>query len=118
MTTSTQKADILVLSSAIGSGHMRASAALVLGVAACDPDRMCSIVDFPHEVSPAVEDLLRRTYLESLKLMPDLYGKLYRMSETRATQQATPSRATELYERLQQLSELWVARQGAGPVEA
>lgn len=97
---------------------MRASAALVLGVAACDPDRTCSIVDFPHEVSPAVEDLLRRTYLESLKLMPDLYGKLYRMSETRATQQATPSRASELYERLQQLSELWVVRQGAGPVEA
>ena len=97
---------------------MRASAALVLGVAACDPDRMCSIVDFPHEVSPAVEDLLRRTYLESLKLMPDLYGKLYRMSETRATQQAAPSRASELYERLQQLSELWVVRQGAGVVEA
>jgi processive 1,2-diacylglycerol beta-glucosyltransferase len=97
---------------------MRASAALALGVALCDPDRTCSIVDFPHEVSPAVEDLLRRTYLESLKLMPDLYGKLYRMSESRATQQSAPSRASELYERLQQVSELWAARnQGAVPGE-
>jgi processive 1,2-diacylglycerol beta-glucosyltransferase len=104
------RADILVLSSAIGSGHMRASAALALGVASIDPDRICSIVDFPHEVSPAVEDLIRRTYLESLKLMPDLYGKLYRMSETRATQQSTPSRTSELYERLQQFSEQWAAR--------
>jgi processive 1,2-diacylglycerol beta-glucosyltransferase len=89
---------------------MRASAALALGVASIDPDRICSIVDFPHEVSPAVEDLIRRTYLESLKLMPDLYGKLYRMSETRATQQSTPSRTSELYERLQQFSEQWAAR--------
>jgi processive 1,2-diacylglycerol beta-glucosyltransferase len=89
---------------------MRASAALALGVASIDQDRICSIVDFPHEVSPAVEDLIRRTYLESLKLMPDLYGKLYRMSETRATQQSTPSRTSELYERLQQFSEQWAAR--------
>ena len=111
MATTDSRADILVLSSAIGSGHMRASAALALGVSLTDPARTCSIVDFPHEVSPAIEDLLRRTYLESLKLMPDLYGKLYRMSELRATQQSTPSRATELYERLQQFSEQWVARQ-------
>jgi processive 1,2-diacylglycerol beta-glucosyltransferase len=88
---------------------MRASAALALGVAQVDPDRTCSIVDFPHEVSPAVEDLIRRSYLESLKLMPDLYGKLYRMSKMRATQQGT-SRTSELYERWQQFSEQWAAR--------
>src|SRR5215207_571168 len=110
MAASNSRADILVLSSAIGSGHMRASAALALGVGLADPDRTCSIVDFPHEVSPAVEDLIRRTYLESLKLMPDLYGKLYRMSEMRATQQVTPSRTTELYERWQQFSEHVAAR--------
>ena len=97
---------------------MRASAALVLGVAASDPGKTCSVVDFPHEVSPAVEDLLRRTYLESLKLMPDLYGKLYRMSELRATQQGAPSRSSDLYERLQQVSELWAARQAPGVVQA
>ncbi len=89
---------------------MRASAALALGVGLCDPNRTCSIVDFPHEVSPAVEDLIRRMYLESLKLMPNLYGKLYRMSEIRATQQGAPSRASELYERLQQFSEQWASR--------
>src|SRR5919107_2344828 len=122
MATSTSQADILVLSSAIGSGHMRASAALALGVGLVEPDRTCSIVDFPHEVSPAVEDLIRRTYLESLKLMPDLYGKLYRMSEARATQQSTPSRTSELYERWQQFSEQWAAtydpqhQEGGSPV--
>jgi processive 1,2-diacylglycerol beta-glucosyltransferase len=89
---------------------MRASAALALGVASVDPNRTCSIVDFPHEVSPAVEDLIRRTYLQSLKLMPDLYGKLYRMSEMRTTQQGTSSRTSELYERWQQFSEQWAAR--------
>jgi processive 1,2-diacylglycerol beta-glucosyltransferase len=98
---------------------MRASAALALGIGLVDPDKTCSIVDFPHQVSPAVEDLIRRTYLESLKLMPDLYGKLYRMSETRVTQQSVPSRASELYERLQQFSETWVARtEGSQPESA
>ncbi len=109
-----QKADVLILSSAIGSGHMRASAAFTEGVALCDPQVRCKIVDFPHEVSPAIEDLLRRSYLESLKLMPALYGRMYRMSEQRATQQREPSRASELYQRVQKVSELWASRYDPG----
>src|ERR671916_2401819 len=75
-------ADVLILSSAIGSGHMRASAAVVRGVALLDPERTCSIVDFPHEVSPGIERLLRDAYLESLRLWPTAYGKLYQSSGT------------------------------------
>src|SRR5215213_9339351 len=75
-----QKADVLILSSAIGSGHMRASAAISRGVTLLDPERTCSIVDFPHEVSPGIEHLLRRVYLEALKLWPEAYGRLYRSS--------------------------------------
>jgi processive 1,2-diacylglycerol beta-glucosyltransferase len=74
-------ADILILSSAIGSGHTRASAALVRGVALLDPARTCSIVDFPHLVSPGIEQLLRSAYLGSLKLWPEAYGRIYRSSE-------------------------------------
>jgi processive 1,2-diacylglycerol beta-glucosyltransferase len=73
-----QEADVLILSSAIGSGHMRASAAISRGVALLVPERTCSIVDFPHEVSPGIEHLLRRAYLEALKLWPAAYGILYR----------------------------------------
>ena len=75
-------ADILILSSTIGSGHMRASAALGRGVALLDPERVCSIVDFPHEVSPELERLLRDAYLEALKLWPAAYGRIYRTSGT------------------------------------
>src|SRR5215218_7299893 len=75
-------ADVMILSSAIGSGHMRASAAIVRGVELLDPEKNCSIVDFPHEVSPGVERLLRDTYLEALKLWPTAYGKLYQSSGT------------------------------------
>jgi processive 1,2-diacylglycerol beta-glucosyltransferase len=39
-------------------------------------------VDFPHEVSPGVERLLRDAYLEALKLWPTAYGKLYQSSGT------------------------------------
>jgi processive 1,2-diacylglycerol beta-glucosyltransferase len=74
--------DVLILSSAIGSGHMRASAAVVRGVTLLDPERTCSIVDFPHQVSPGIERLLRDAYLESLKLWPAAYGRLYQSSGT------------------------------------
>src|ERR671916_1468350 len=76
-------ADVLILSSAIGSGHMRASAAVVRGVALLHAERVCSIVDFPHEVSPDLERLLRDAYLEALKLWPTAYGRIYRGSGAR-----------------------------------
>ena len=61
---------------------MRASAALVRGVELLDPGRTCSVVDFPHEVSPGIERMLREAYLESLKLWPTAYGKIYQSSGT------------------------------------
>lgn len=74
------KADVLILSSAIGSGHMRASAALEKGMVLLDSGVRCLTLDFPHEVSPALERALRAAYLESLKLWPAVYGRLYRSS--------------------------------------
>jgi processive 1,2-diacylglycerol beta-glucosyltransferase len=82
MASDEKRADILILSSAIGSGHMRASAAVVRGVGLLDPEKRCSIVDFPHEVSPGVERLLRDAYLQALKLWPTAYGRLYESSGT------------------------------------
>jgi processive 1,2-diacylglycerol beta-glucosyltransferase len=75
-------ADVLILSSAIGSGHTRASTALVRGAALINPRRTCSILDFPHEVSPGVERLLRDAYLQALKLWPTAYGRIYQSSGT------------------------------------
>src|SRR5918997_1386729 len=82
MTAQENHADVLILSSAMGGGHRRASAAVVRGVALLDPEKTCSIVDFPHEVSPGIERLLRDAYLESLKLWPEAYGRLYQSSGT------------------------------------
>lgn len=78
--TDTEKTDVLILSSAIGSGHMRASAALGQGIELVDPSRSCLTADFPREVSPAVERAMRAAYLEALKLWPAAYGRLYRSS--------------------------------------
>jgi processive 1,2-diacylglycerol beta-glucosyltransferase len=77
------KVDVLILSSAIGSGHMRAGEAVVRGAALLDSEKTCSIIDFPHEVSPDVEHLLRSAYLESLKLWLAAYGRIYRSSESK-----------------------------------
>ncbi len=89
---------------------MRASAALTKGVELLAPELECLTVDFPREVSPAMERLLRQAYLESLKLMPEVYGKIYRMSETRASGQGPVRRTSDAYERISQISELWAAR--------
>jgi processive 1,2-diacylglycerol beta-glucosyltransferase len=82
MSSHEKNADVLILSSAIGSGHMRASAAVVRGVSLVDPEQRCQVVDFPHEVSPGVERLLRDAYLQALKLWPTAYGRLYQSSGT------------------------------------
>lgn len=89
---------------------MRASAALTQGVKLLAPDLDYLTVDFPREVSPTTEALLRQAYLESLKLMPDVYGRIYRMSETRASRQGTINRTSDVYERLSRISELWATR--------
>lgn len=89
---------------------MRASAALTQGVKLLAPELDCLTVDFPREVSPTTEALLRQAYLESLKLMPDVYGKIYRMAEARASRQGTINRTSDVYERLAQISELWATR--------
>jgi processive 1,2-diacylglycerol beta-glucosyltransferase len=109
---STRRSDILILSSAIGSGHMRASAALTRGIKLLDPERECLTVDFPREISPAMEALLRKAYLESLKLMPTVYGRIYRISELQAPQQETTRWASDAYERMSQISEFWASRHG------
>lgn len=118
-----QKADVLILSNAIGSGHMRASAALTQGIQLLAPERECLTIDFPREVSPAMEALLRRAYLESLKLVPTAYGRVYRMSELGVAQHPRTRWASDAYERMSQISELWAARHGQvygerGPPEA
>jgi processive 1,2-diacylglycerol beta-glucosyltransferase len=89
---------------------MRASAALTQGVKLLAPEMDCLTVDFPREVSPTTEALLRQAYLESLKLMPDVYGRIYRMAENRAPRQGTINRTSDVYERFARISELWATR--------
>lgn len=88
-----------MLSCSIGSGHMRASAALEKGIGRLDPDRVCHIVDFPRAVSPTVAALLRKVYLDSLKLMPAAYGRIYRMSELQAARTGTSNRLSDFQNR-------------------
>ena len=87
---------------------MRASAAFAKGVGLVDPGRRCRIVDFPSEVSPTLEALLRKAYLDCLKLMPAAYGRIYRLSEQQAALSGV-GRLSDAHERLHRISELWAA---------
>src|SRR4028118_517872 len=57
-----------------------------------------------------MEAILRHAYLESLKLMPDLYGRIYRMPELQATQDGMWRHTSEVYERVQRTLDLWITR--------
>ncbi len=59
---------------------MRASAALVKAFGSLRPELQSLTVDFPREVSPTLERVIRRAYLEALKIWPAAYGRLYRTS--------------------------------------
>lgn len=88
---------------------MRASAAFTKAAGLLDPKRECLIVDFPSEVSPTLEALLRTAYLDSLKLMPAAYGRVYRISEQQAAIPGVGRRFSDAHERLHRFSELWAA---------
>jgi hypothetical protein len=75
-------ADILILSSTIGSGHMRASAALGRGVALLDPSGSALSWTFPRGVSRPRAPPPRRVP-GALKLWPTAYGRIYRSSGVR-----------------------------------
>ncbi|OPY59078.1 MAG: Processive diacylglycerol beta-glucosyltransferase [Pelotomaculum sp. PtaU1.Bin035] len=72
---------ILILSVTVGTGHMRAAEALKKAAGCIYPDTEVIILDTFHYASPLLEKLVLGTYLEILKMSPEIYGYLYRQAE-------------------------------------
>jgi processive 1,2-diacylglycerol beta-glucosyltransferase len=72
---------VLFLSVSTGDGHTKAAEALKEYLEANCPGCNALIVDALKYISPVVDSLVVKSYLHTLSIKPDIYGKLYRLSE-------------------------------------
>lgn len=73
--------DVLLLSVSTGDGHFKAAEALRENIEMTCPGSRTLIVDTFKYVNPIVDKLIVGSYLNLLKKTPQIYGKLYEISE-------------------------------------
>ncbi|MGI9862033.1 glycosyltransferase [Moorella naiadis] len=76
----TGKADVLILTSSYGGGHLQASRALMEGLQALAPDMSYAIVNFMAEVSPLANRLVEVSYRRAVIHAPFLWRQFYHLT--------------------------------------
>jgi len=71
----------LLLTSGLGSGHVRAVKAIEEAWRASDPSATLGSFDFWSLMDPAVADLIQQGYLRLVSEHPDLYDRAYRLDQ-------------------------------------
>jgi UDP-N-acetylglucosamine:LPS N-acetylglucosamine transferase len=75
------KPRILLLTSSLGCGHARASAALAEALRQRAPAATVQRLDFWSLMNPGIAGTIQQTYLELVDGHPDLYERLYRLDQ-------------------------------------
>jgi processive 1,2-diacylglycerol beta-glucosyltransferase len=75
------KMKVLFLSDSTGGGHTRAAEAVAERIRDRQPDAEILIADSLKIISPLVDRLIVGAYLNTVKNTPNIYGKLYDLSE-------------------------------------
>ena len=70
---------VLLLTSGLGSGHMRAAEALAAAVHRLEPGANLRLLDFWSLMNPGVAASIKRRYLSLVLDHPDLYARLHRL---------------------------------------
>lgn len=73
--------DVLILSVSAGGGHGRAAFAIKEKLEQRYPGSRCLIVDTLKYINPIVNKLIIGSYLNAVRKTPQIYGKLYKVSE-------------------------------------
>jgi processive 1,2-diacylglycerol beta-glucosyltransferase len=69
---------VLILSASLGEGHRQASLAIEDELRRQDPSATVHVADFGEFLNRAFYSLMRYSYLQSLRLAPQLYGGFYK----------------------------------------
>lgn len=72
---------VLLLSSGLGSGHVRAAKAIEEAWCAADRQVTVQTLDFWSLMDPGVADVMQRSYLHLVSKHPDLYDQVYRLDQ-------------------------------------
>jgi Monogalactosyldiacylglycerol (MGDG) synthase. len=72
---------VLIFSVSAGGGHVRAADALKDYIELKDSDSEIRIIDTLKYINPLIDKVVIGSYLNTLKVTPFLYGKLYSYSE-------------------------------------
>ncbi len=73
--------NILFLTASTGGGHIKAAQALMEHMEKNVPGCRTVLVDALKYINPIADRLIAGTYLQTIKKAPNIYGKLYRLSE-------------------------------------
>lgn len=72
---------LLLLTSTLGSGHLRAAQAVETAVRAACPQAQIQTLDFWSLLDAGVARAVRQAYLQLVQEQPDLYERIYRLDE-------------------------------------
>jgi UDP-N-acetylglucosamine:LPS N-acetylglucosamine transferase len=72
---------VLLLTSGLGSGHVRAAQAIEAAWRAADPQATLRTIDFWSLMDPGVADAIQQGYLRLAGAYPDLYDRVYRLDQ-------------------------------------
>jgi UDP-N-acetylglucosamine:LPS N-acetylglucosamine transferase len=72
---------VLLLTSGLGSGHVRAAKAVEEAWRAADPQATLDTLDFWSLMDPGVADLIQQSYLRLVSEHPDLYDRVYHLDQ-------------------------------------
>jgi len=73
--------DVLLLSVSTGGGHLKAAEAISEYINCKFPDSRTLVVDTLKYISPVIDRLIVGSYLNTVKNTPQIYKKLYKLSE-------------------------------------
>jgi UDP-N-acetylglucosamine:LPS N-acetylglucosamine transferase len=72
---------VLILSSGLGSGHVRAAQAIAAALKCLAPEAVVRELDFWSLMNPGVADTIKETYLQLVLGHPELYARVHRLDE-------------------------------------
>ena len=70
-----------ILTASIGTGHSQAARAIAESIKELHPEDSVRVLDFVSRDSLSVDQIIKKTYLEMIKVIPDMYDRLYSNSQ-------------------------------------
>lgn len=75
-----------ILTASIGTGHSQAARAIAESIKEMHPEDSVRVLDFVSRDVLSVDQIIKRTYLQMIRLIPDIYDSLYSNSQRAASE--------------------------------